>query len=447
MFNTLTQKFSSVYRDLSGQSRLTEKNIQETLQEVRLALLDADVAHSVVESFIKAIESRSIGEAVLNTLTPQQTLIKIVYEELVRLCGEPFSGLPLQVSPPAVILISGLQGCGKTTTTAKLAQWLQTTLHKKILLTSVDIYRPAAISQLNVLANAIGAAFYVPGEESNPVAMAKSALEQATIAFYDVLLIDTAGRLHIDEGMMAELKAIHQAIHPIETLYVADGLTGQDAVLSAQAFHSTLPITGVILTKMDADTKGGAALSIRSIIEKPIKFLGVGEKTDALEPFHPERIASRILGMGDVLTLIEEAEQKLDRAQTKKFQKKLLQGDRFTLEDYHEQLKNMHALGGVGKILEKLPAAGQFQSMLADKMNDTTLKKMEVILCSMTRHEKNFPAIISGSRKVRISKGSGTAIQDINHLLKNFEQVKKLSQKFARKESREKLLRKMQNLF
>lgn len=446
MFNALTEKFSNLYRQLSGQQRLTPQNIQDALRDVRTALLEADVALPVVKSFLEAVEARAIGQEVIGNLSPTQTLIKVVYEELVKLLGEPFSGVNLNAVPPAVILVAGLQGCGKTTTVAKLARWLKENQKKKILLASTDVYRPAAIEQLKVLASTIGVDFYSTAE-TKPLAIAKEALQQARVSFQDVLIIDTAGRLHIDDVMMDELKQIHQVLSPIETFYVADGMTGQDALLSTQAFHAALPLTGVILTKMDADSRGGAALSIRNTVGKPIKFLGVGEKTDALEPFHPERIASRILGMGDVLTLIEEAQSKMDATKAAKLQKKFAQGEKFTLEDFKDQLQQMSALGGASKILEKLPGISQYQPMIQAKMNDKNFKQMEAIIQSMTWHERHFPAVIRGGRKVRIAKGSGTTIQDVNRLLKQFEQAQKMSDKFSRKGAREKLMKKMQGFF
>jgi signal recognition particle subunit SRP54 len=429
MFETLTERLARTFKNLTGQGRLTEDNIKDTAREVQIALLEADVALPVVKQFIKDINEKALGQEVMQSLRPGEALIKIVYDELVNVLGDTLAEINLQTQPPAVILVAGLQGSGKTTTVAKLAKWLQETKHKSVLLTSADIYRPAAIQQLETLAKQVGAHYFPSTTQQNPVEIAKAAVAHAKLQFIDVVIIDTAGRLHIDEAMMAEIRAVHHAIQPIETLFVVDSLTGQDAANTARAFSDALPLTGVILTKTDGDARGGAALSVRLITGKPIKFMGTGEKVDAIEPFYPDRVASRILGMGDVLTLVEEVQRKVDQKKAKKLEKKLHKGA-FDLEDFLEQLGQMRNMGGITSLLSKLPGAGLPAHALKANVDEKMFVQMEAIICSMTRKERRFPAIINGSRKRRIATGSGTQIQDVNRLIKQFLQMQKTMKKF-----------------
>lgn len=430
MFSNLSERLTRVLKNLSGKGRLTEENMEETLRDIRLALLEADVALPVVKEFIDHIRAKAIGVEVMDSLSPGQALIKLVHDELVVLMGEFSDELNLKTQPPAVILMAGLQGSGKTTTVAKLSNWLQKTLKKSVLVTSVDVYRPAAIQQLETLANQIGVAFFPSTADQDPVTIARAAIQAAKSSLADVVIIDTAGRLHIDDDMMTEIKRLHAAIDPIETLFVVDSMTGQDAANTARAFNTALPLTGVVLTKTDGDARGGAALSIRQITGKPIKFIGVGEKIDAIEPFYPDRIASRILGMGDVLTLVEEAERTIDKAQAEKLAKKIKKGKAFDLEDFREQLKQIGKMGGIMGIVNKLPGMGQLPQAAKDKMNDKSLVEIEAIINSMTRKERKFPAVINGSRKRRIAMGSGTDIQAVNRLLKQFTMMQKMMKKF-----------------
>lgn len=430
MFSNLSERLTRVLKNLSGKGRLTEENIQETLRDIRLALLEADVALPVVKDFIEQIREKAVGVEVMESLTPGQALIKVVHHELVVLMGEFSNELNLQTQPPAVILMAGLQGSGKTTTVAKLSRWLQQTLKKSVLVTSADIYRPAAIKQLETLAEQVGVPFFPSTPDQDPVDIARAAIQTAKSKLIDVVIIDTAGRLHIDDEMMAEIKRVHAAIHPIETLFVVDSMTGQDAVNTAKAFNEALPLTGVILTKTDGDARGGAALSIRLITGKPIKFIGVGEKIDALEPFYPDRIASRILGMGDILTLVEEAERNIDKAKAEKLAKKIKKGKTFDLEDFRDQLKQIGKMGGIMGIVNKLPGIGNLPQAAKDKINDKSLVEIEAIINSMTRKERKFPAVINGSRKRRIAMGSGTDIQAVNRLLKQFVMMQKMMKKF-----------------
>ncbi|HSW93965.1 MAG TPA: signal recognition particle protein [Gammaproteobacteria bacterium] len=431
MFSNLSERLTRVLKNLSGKGRLTEENMEDTLRDIRLALLEADVALPVVKDFIDHIRAKAIGVEVMDSLSPGQALIKLVHDELVVLMGEFSDELNLKTQPPAVILMAGLQGSGKTTTVAKLANWLQKTLKKSVLVTSVDVYRPAAIQQLETLAHQIGASFFPSTAEEDPVAIALAAIQAGKSGLVDVVIIDTAGRLHIDDDMMAEIKRLHAAIDPIETLFVVDSMTGQDAANTAKAFNAALPLTGVVLTKTDGDARGGAALSIRQITGKPIKFIGVGEKIDAIEPFYPDRIASRILGMGDVLTLVEEAERTIDKAKAEKLAKKIKKGKAFDLEDFREQLKQIGKMGGIMGIVNKLPGLGQLPQAAKDKMNDNkSLVEIEAIINSMTRKERKFPAVINGSRKRRIAMGSGTDIQAVNRLLKQFTMMQKMMKKF-----------------
>jgi signal recognition particle subunit SRP54 len=427
MFETLTERFTETFNKLTGRGRITEDNIKETGREVQVALLEADVALPVVKQIIADIYSAAIGQAVMQSLRPGEALIKIVHDKLVAILGDTQAEINLQTQPPAIILVAGLQGSGKTTTVAKLAKWLQETKQKSVLLASADVYRPAAIQQLETLAKQVGAHYFPSNTQQKPVDIAKAAVAHARIQFIDTVIIDTAGRLHIDDAMMAEIRAVHDAIQPIETLFVVDSLTGQDAANTARAFGDALPLTGVVLTKTDGDARGGAALSVRYITGKPIKFMGNGEKLDALEPFYPDRVASRILGMGDVLSLVEEVKRKVDEKQAKKLEKKLHKGA-FDLEDFLEQLSQMRNMGGIASLLSKLPGASA-QALKAG-VDEKMFVRMEAMIYSMTRKERRFPAIINGSRKRRIATGSGVQIQDVNRLLKQFLQMQKTMKKF-----------------
>jgi signal recognition particle subunit SRP54 len=432
MFDSLSDRLGRTLKNLRGQGRLTENNIKDALREVRMALLEADVALPVVKEFIERVREKALGEEVLQSLTPGQALIKIVQDELVTVMGEANEELDLNVRPPAVVLMAGLQGSGKTTSVAKLSRWLKERKKKSVMVASADIYRPAAIDQLETLASEVGAEFFPSNPSQDPVDIAQGAIDQARKQAMDVVIIDTAGRLAIDEEMMAEIKRLHAAIDPVETLFVVDSMTGQDAANTAKAFNEALPLTGVILTKTDGDARGGAALSIRQITGKPIKFLGVGEKTTALEPFHPDRLASRILGMGDVLSLIEEAEQKVDRAEAEKLAKKVAKGKGFDLEDFRQQLQQMQNMGGIASLMDKLPGMGNVPDAVKNQMDDKQFKRLEAIISSMTPHERRFPQVIKGSRKRRIAAGSGTQIQDVNRLLKQFTQMQKMMKKMSK---------------
>jgi len=429
MFENLQERFGRVLKDLRGQGRLTEDNIKDTMREVRMALLEADVALPVVRAFVEQVREKALGEEVMKSLTPGQVLIKIVNDELVALMGAANERLDLSAQPPAVVLMAGLQGSGKTTSVAKLARWLQEKQKKTVLVVSCDVYRPAAIEQLRTVAAEVGAGFIPSSSDQNPVDIARHALDTARKQFKDVLIVDTAGRLHVDAAMMDEIKAIHAAIHPVETLFVVDAMTGQDAANTARAFDEALPLTGIILTKTDGDARGGAALSIRQITGKPIKFLGTGEKVTALEPFHPERVASRILGMGDVLSLVEEVQSKVDREQAERLVKKLKKGKDFDLADFREQLVQMTKMGGMASLMDKLPGMSQVPEHMKNQVNDKEMGKLAAIIDSMTRQERQFPAIIKGSRRRRIALGSGTQVQDVNKLLKQFTQMQKVMKK------------------
>ncbi|EMJ9776406.1 signal recognition particle protein [Morganella morganii] len=432
MFDNLTDRLSRTLRNISGRGRLTEDNIKETLREVRMALLEADVALPVVRDFINRVKERAVGHEVNKSLTPGQEFVKIVQGELVAAMGEENNALDLSAQPPAVVLMAGLQGAGKTTSVAKLGKLLKEKQKKKVLVVSADVYRPAAIKQLQTLAETVGIEFFPSDVSEKPIDIVKKALKHAQLQFFDVLLVDTAGRLHVDEGMMGEIKELHAAINPVETLFVVDAMTGQDAANTAKAFNEALPLTGVVLTKVDGDARGGAALSIRHITGKPIKFLGVGEKTDALEPFHPDRVASRILGMGDVLSLIEEIESKVDRDQAEKLASKLKKGDGFDLNDFLEQLKQMRNMGGMAGMLTKLPGMSQVPDAVKSQMDDSVLTKMEAMINSMTKKERVKPDIIKGSRKRRIAAGSGTQVQDVNRLLKQFDDMQRMMKKMKK---------------
>jgi len=442
MFDGLSDRLQQTVKRLKGQGRLTDENMSQTLRDVRMALLEADVALPVAKDFIEQVRIRAQDQEVQQSLTPGQALIKIVQDELTRLMGQHNDALNLSARPPVVILVAGLQGAGKTTSVAKLAKRLIDHDRKRVLLVSADIYRPAAIEQLKHLAEQVKADFFPSTSEQKPVDIVASALERATKQSFDVLIVDTAGRLHVDQEMMAEIKAIHAAANPVETLFVVDSMTGQDAVNTARAFDQALPLTGVILTKTDGDARGGAALSIRHVTGKPIKFLGVGEKTDALEAFHPERVASRILGMGDVLGLIEEVEQKVDHEQAQKLAKKLKKGKGFDLVDFRDQMTQMQSMGGIGSLMEKLPGMGNLGQAAQGQLDDKQTTQVIAIIDSMTGHERQFPAIIKGARKRRIAGGSGTQVQDVNRLLKQFMQMQKMMKKM-RKGGMAKMMRSM----
>jgi signal recognition particle subunit SRP54 len=441
MFDSLSDRLGSTLKKIRGQGRITEDNVKETLREVRMALLEADVALPVVREFIDNVKERAMGQDVLRSLTPGQVLVKIVNDELVAVMGDDSNSLNLSTQPPAVILMAGLQGAGKTTSVAKLARWLKERERKSVMVASTDIYRPAAIDQLETLAKEVDARFFPSQSSQNPVDIARNAIEQAKRDYVDVVIIDTAGRLHIDDDMMDEIKQIHAAINPIETLFTVDSMTGQDAANTAKAFNEALPLTGIILTKTDGDARGGAALSIRHITGKPIKFMGVGEKTAALEPFHPDRVVSRILGMGDVLSLVEEAQRKMDVGSAEKLANKLKKGKGFDLEDFQEQLRQMGKMGGIGSLLDKMPGMGNIPAAAKQQVNDKELAKLEAIINSMTKKERQKPEIIKGSRKKRIAAGSGTQIQDVNRLLKQFSQMQKMMKKMGSKGGMAKLMR------
>ena len=429
MFDNLTDRLGGALNKLRGQGRLTEENIKETMREVRMALLEADVALPVVRTFVDRVREQALGEEVMRSLTPGQVLVKIVNDELIKVMGEANESLNLSAQPPAVILMAGLQGSGKTTSVAKLARWLRENQKKTVMTVSCDVYRPAAIDQLKTLAAEVEADFYPSSPDQKPLAIARAALEQARKKFLDVLIIDTAGRLHVDEAMMGEIAELHAGVDPVETLFVVDSMTGQDAANTAKAFDNTLPLTGVILTKTDGDARGGAALSIRQITGKPIKFLGVGEKTGALEPFHPERMASRILGMGDVLSLVEDVQRKVDHSKAEKLAKKLQKGHGFDLEDFKEQMEQMSKLGGMSSLMDKLPGMGEIPDQVKNQVNDREIARTIAIINSMTPQERRFPNVIKGSRKRRIANGSGAQVQEVNKLLKQFGQMQKMMKK------------------
>ncbi len=443
MFDTLSEKLTRVFKDLRGQGRLTEENISAGLREVRMALLEADVALPVVRDFIQHVKDRALDKEVMTSLTPGQVLIKIVNQELVALMGDSHEPLKLNTQPPAVILLAGLQGAGKTTTATKLGRMLQEKENKKVAVVSCDIYRPAAIKQLQTLANENNLTWMESHEGQQAVDIATEALDKARRQMIDVLIVDSAGRLHIDDDMMQEIKQVHASIDPIETLFVIDSMMGQDAVNAASAFNEALPLTGAILTKTDGDARGGAALTVKHVLGKPIKYLGTGEKSDELTAFHPERIASRILGMGDVLSLIEEVEQKTDKAKADKLAKKLKKGKGFTLQDFREQLIQMNNMGGISGLMDKLPGMNQLPAGMASQVNEKEFVKLGAIIDSMTPRERRNPDVINGSRKKRIAKGSGTQIQDVNKLLKQFKQMQKMMKKFTSKGGMAKMMRGM----
>ena len=439
MFENLSGRFSRIVQQLRGQARLTEENIASTMRDVRLALLEADVALPVVRAFTEQVESKALGKEVSGSLTPGQTLVKVVQDELVHLMGDGAGELNLKVPPPAVILVAGLQGAGKTTTVAKLGKWCREKQDRSVVVASCDIYRPAALEQLRVLAGENRLEYFAATDRQHPVAIAAAALQHARTRFADVLIVDSAGRLHIDREMMAEIQQIQRALNPSDTLFLVDSMMGQDAVNAAGAFNDALDLSGVVLTKVDGDARGGAALSVRHVTGKPVLFLGTGEKTSELSRFYPDRIASRILGMGDMLSLIEEVEEKTDREKTEKIARKLKKGRGFNLEDFREQVRQMQRMGGLSSLLDKIPGMQQMPAELGGKEQE--LARFEAIINSMTPRERRFPAVVNGSRKKRIASGSGTQVQDINRLLKQFGRMQKMMKKLGRKGGMENVMR------
>jgi len=425
MLDNLTQRLSKIVKTIRGEARITESNIQDALREVRVALLEADVALAVVRDFIARVREKALGEEVVGSLTPGQALVGVVHRELTELMGGASAGLVLAVQPPAVVLMAGLQGSGKTTTVGKLAKMLIESERKKVLLVSCDVYRPAAIDQLSTLAAQVGADFFPSKQGEKPLDIARAAQEWARTHYHDVLIVDTAGRLAIDEALMKEIAELHAALAPAETLFVVDSMQGQDAVNVARAFNEALPLTGVVLTKLDGDARGGAALSVRHITGRPIKFVGVGEKLNGLEAFHPERMASRILGMGDVLSLVEEAHKSIDQDEARKLAEKLKRGKGFDLEDFKQQVVQMRKMGGLSSLVDKLPA--QFaQAAQGASVDDRQIRRIEGIINSMTPHERAKPEILKATRKRRIAAGAGVSVQEVNRLLNQFEQMQKM---------------------
>jgi signal recognition particle subunit SRP54 len=440
MFKNLSDRLSVTLSKVSGQGRLTEDNVRDALRDVRMALLEADVALSVVKQFITDVRTEALGSVVRDSLTPGQSFIKVVQTHLEKIMGEKNESLSLKSQPPVVILMAGLQGAGKTTTTAKLAKHLTDKENKRVMVASVDVYRPAAMDQLRVLAEELSVTCFDSNITESPLEIAKKAIARAKKDVVDVLIVDTAGRLHIDEDMMSEVQDLHKCLAPAETLFVVDSMTGQDAAITAKAFDDALPLTGIVLTKADGDARGGAALSIRQITGKPIKFLGVGEKADALEPFYPDRMASRILGMGDIVSLIEDVEQKVDKKKTDKIIKKLKKGKGFDLQDFKEQLQQMKKMGGVSGMMDKLPSMGNIPDSVKGNVGDKMFVRMEAIINSMTLFERKKPELIKGSRKKRIAAGSGTTVPDINRMLKQFMQMQKMMKKMKGKGGMSKMM-------
>ena len=431
MFESLSQRLSSTVERLRGRGRLTEANIRESMREVRIALLEADVALPVVQALIQRVQVRAIGQEVMKSLTPGQALIKVVRDELTVVMGSVNTDLNLAAAPPAILLVAGLQGAGKTTTVAKLARVLRERKKKKVMVVSCDVYRPAAIEQLRTLAGQVDVLFHPSSAGQAPIDIAAAALDAARKNFADVLIVDTAGRLHVDSEMMDEIKALHASLDPVETLFVVDAMTGQDAANTAKAFADALPLTGVVLTKTDGDARGGAALSVRYITGRPIKFVGAGEKTDALEPFHPDRLAQRILGMGDVLSLVEEVERKVDQEQVQKLAEKVIKGKRFDLNDMKTQLEQMVNMGGMASLIDKLPGMGGMSEQVKSKVNDKQVHHMIAIINSMTKKERRHPDLLKGSRRARVARGSGQQPADVNRLLKQYQQMEKMMSKLG----------------
>ncbi|WP_028454292.1 signal recognition particle protein [Chitinilyticum litopenaei] len=443
MFENLSSRLSGVVKNLRGQARLTEDNIQDAMREVRMALLEADVALPVVKQFIADVKGRAQGKEVVGSLTPGQAFIGVVYEELTKLMGEHNDALNLAAVPPAVVLMAGLQGAGKTTTSGKLAKLLKESDKKRVLLVSTDVYRPAAIEQLKTLATQVEVEWFPSDVAQKPVEIALAALDYAKRHFHDVLIVDTAGRLAIDEAMMLEIQALHAAVKPVETLFVVDAMQGQDAVNTAKAFSEALPLTGVVLTKMDGDARGGAALSVRQVTGKPIKFIGVAEKLSGLEPFYPDRLASRILGMGDVLSLIEDVQKTVDQDEALRMMKKVKSGKGFDLEDFKAQIQQMKKMGGMSALLDKLP--GQLSAAASPQVTDKAVARIEGIINSMTPQERQKPELIKASRKRRIAAGAGVTVQEVNRLLNQFEQTQKMMKQFS-KGGMSKLMRGMKGM-
>ena len=446
MLDALTQRLSSVVKTLRGHSRLTEDNVQDMLREVRLALLDADAGVPVVKDFVARVKEKALGQEVAGSLTPGQALVGIVHHELADLMGGANAALSFATQPPAVILLAGLQGSGKTTSAGKLARLIKNTMKKKVLLVSADVYRPAAIEQLATLAKSLDIELYPSDPSQKPVDIARAAVDHAKRHFFDVLIVDTAGRLAIDEAMMAEVKALHAAVHPIETLFVVDSMQGQDAVNVARAFNEALPLTGIVLTKLDGDLRGGAALSVRHVTGKPIKFVGVSEKMDGIEAFHPERMASRILGMGDILSLVEEAHAKVDAREAQKLADKFKKGKDFDLEDFKSQLTQMKKMGGIASLSDKLPAQLTSMAQASPELQEKALKRTEAIINSMTPLERRKPDLLKASRKRRIATGAGVQVQEVNRLLTQFEQMQKMM-KMMRGGNLGKMMRNMKGMF
>ena len=446
MFDNLTGRLSRVVKTLRGEARLTEANIQDALREVRMALLEADVALPVVKTFIDSIRAKAVGEEVVGSLTPGQALVGVVHRELVALMGERSESLNLATQPPAVILMAGLQGAGKTTTAGKLARWLRTEQRKKVLLVSCDVYRPAAIEQLKVLAGQVEVDFYPAGVDEKPVDIAKRVLEYARTHYHEVLIVDTAGRLAIDVAMMQEIRELHAVLNPVETLFVVDAMQGQDAVNVAKAFGEALPLTGVILTKLDGDARGGAALSVRHVTGKPIKFAGTGEKLTGLEAFHPDRMASRILGMGDVLSLIEDVQKSVNIEEAEKLARKVKTGKGFDLEDFKQQVAQMRKMGGMSALMDKLPAQLAQAAQAAPQMEDKAIRRLEGIINAMTPQERAKPELLKATRKRRIATGAGVSVQEVNRLLAQFEQTQKMM-KMVAKGGMAKMMRNMKGMF
>lgn len=447
MFDRLTQKLNESFRHLTGKARFSDENMKSALTDVKKALLEADVAYDVVKEFLNRIREEAKGQMVSQNLSPAQALVKLIHQELVHLMGSVSSPLTYQAEPPVVILMAGLQGSGKTTTVAKLGRWIQNQDKKSVMVVSCDVYRPAAIDQLKVVAEAVGVDFFESDASQTPVAIAQAALTEARRSQKQVLIVDTAGRLHVDADMMAEIQQLHQILKPTETLFVVDGMTGQDAAKTAQAFHAVLPLTGVVVTKLDGDARGGAILSIRHLTGKPIKFIGVGEKTDALELFHPDRIASRILGMGDVLSLVETIEKTVDKKKAEQLAKKIQKGKGFDFEDFREQLLAMEKMGGMMGILDKLPGMGGLASAVQQKSGDAMLKKTMAVINSMTLKERRNPDLLEiSARKRRIAKGSGTEIQDVNRILKQFEQMQKMMKKMGNPAMMSRMMQQMKGM-
>jgi signal recognition particle subunit SRP54 len=445
MLDALTQRFSSVVKTLRGHSRITEDNIQDMVREVRLALLDADAGLPVVKDFVARVREKAMGQEVIGSLTPGQALVGIVHQELANLMGGANAELSFASQPPAVILLAGLQGSGKTTSAGKLARLIGNTTKKKILLVSTDVYRPAAIDQLATLAKALGVEMYPSDPSQKPVDIARAALDHAKRHFFDVLIVDTAGRLAIDEAMMNEVKALHAALDPVETLFVVDSMQGQDAVNVARAFSEALPLTGIVLTKLDGDARGGAALSVRHVTGKPIKFVGVSEKPDGLEAFHPDRMASRILGMGDILSLVEDARAKVDEKEAVKLAEKFKKGHDFDLDDFRTQLQQMKKMGGIASLADKLPAQITQMAQSSPELQEKALKRTEAIINSMTPLERRKPELLKASRKRRIASGAGVQVQEVNRLLTQFEQMQKMM-KMMRGGNLQKMMRNMKGM-